>query len=128
MSEADLWGPSEICFMSKGNVSIRGVFRREAESSCMGCDSRFGRQQKEPLRGGSAPPACHGMKQECLRHCTPHGFTGPQGQRCLLFGHKKRKEKEKKNYVGSETLPTSIKERGPHWCIERVTTPPRSSD
>eukprot|EP00983_Pelagomonas_calceolata_P052550 1142891-Pelagomonas_calceolata.AAC.1 len=39
------------------------------------------------------------------------------------------KRKEKKNYAGSETLPTSIKERGPHWCTDRMTHPPwRSED
>eukprot|EP00983_Pelagomonas_calceolata_P067010 1149313-Pelagomonas_calceolata.AAC.5 len=27
-----------------------------------------------------------------------------------------RKKKKKKNYVGRQTLPTSIKEKGPHWC------------
>eukprot|EP00983_Pelagomonas_calceolata_P070850 1150959-Pelagomonas_calceolata.AAC.1 len=32
------------------------------------------------------------------------------------------------NYVGSETLPTSIKERGPHWYTDRMITPPQSSD
>eukprot|EP00983_Pelagomonas_calceolata_P055316 1144108-Pelagomonas_calceolata.AAC.1 len=26
----------------------------------------------------------------------------------------------------SETLPTSIKERGPHWCTDRMNHPPRS--
>eukprot|EP00983_Pelagomonas_calceolata_P008974 291970-Pelagomonas_calceolata.AAC.1 len=31
---------------------------------------------------------------------------------------------EKKNYVGSETLPTSIEEKGPHWCTDRMTHPP----
>eukprot|EP00983_Pelagomonas_calceolata_P015012 477761-Pelagomonas_calceolata.AAC.4 len=34
--------------------------------------------------------------------------------------------KKKKNYVGSETLPASIKEGGPHWCTDRMTHPPRS--
>eukprot|EP00983_Pelagomonas_calceolata_P028186 882850-Pelagomonas_calceolata.AAC.3 len=32
------------------------------------------------------------------------------------------KRKEKENYIGNETLPTSIKERGPHWCTDSMTS------
>eukprot|EP00983_Pelagomonas_calceolata_P055127 1143994-Pelagomonas_calceolata.AAC.2 len=51
--------------------------------------------------------------------------------RCKHLGTEnasRKKRKGKKNYVGSETLPTSIEERGPHWCTDRMTHPPRSSD
>eukprot|EP00983_Pelagomonas_calceolata_P030339 952165-Pelagomonas_calceolata.AAC.1 len=51
------------------------------------------------------------MERKGLRSCT-----------CL------RGQKEKKNYRGSGTLPTSTKERVPHWCTDRMTHPPRSSD
>eukprot|EP00983_Pelagomonas_calceolata_P060119 1146234-Pelagomonas_calceolata.AAC.2 len=49
-----------------------------------------------------------------------------------LHRWQEKKRKEKKNYAVSETLPTSVKERGPHWCTDRMNTwwctPPRSSD
>eukprot|EP00983_Pelagomonas_calceolata_P088567 1157219-Pelagomonas_calceolata.AAC.1 len=32
------------------------------------------------------------------------------------------------NYVGRENLTTFIKEKGPHRCTDRVTSPPQSSD
>eukprot|EP00983_Pelagomonas_calceolata_P111148 1159755-Pelagomonas_calceolata.AAC.2 len=45
-----------------------------------------------------------------------HLFMSPYaGQRCIS---------KKKNYIGSETLPTSVEERGPHWCTDRMTSPP----
>eukprot|EP00983_Pelagomonas_calceolata_P068087 1149759-Pelagomonas_calceolata.AAC.5 len=33
-----------------------------------------------------------------------------------------------KTTQAEKTLPTSIKENGPHWCTDRLTSPPRSSD
>jgi len=61
----------------------------------------------------------------CL-HTLENKLTHAQ-MHSLMHAHSSER-KEKKNYVGSETLPTSIKERGPHWCTDRMTHPPRSSD
>jgi hypothetical protein len=41
------------------------------------------------------------------------GLSDPASERC--WPERKEKEKKKKNYAGSKTLPASIKEKEAHW-------------